>query len=297
MNYVLHILIFIGVYLLLAYSLNLIIGFGNLISLCHAGFYGIGAYIFTLVSIHWNLSFIPSLCIAIFFTGLIAFLIGIPAMRFRGDMFVVVTLGFQIIIFTILYNWVSLTKGPYGIPGIPNPAICVSLSRSSNCLMVSSMLEYLILVGVVNLIVLSFLFVIYKSPFGLALKSLRENERAGEALGKSAFWCFLQAFTLGSGLTATAGALYASYVTYIDPTSFSLNESIFQLAVLLLGGSGNIKGPLTGVLFMIILPEVLRFVGLPDTIAPNVRQIIYGGLLIVLMFLRPQGIAGEFEVR
>ena len=112
-NYELQ-LIMIGIYLIVAYSLNLVKGYSGLLSLCHAAFYGIGAYVFTLVSMHWGLSFIPALLISIILTGIFAFLIGIPALRFRGDMFVVVTLGFQMIIFTILYNWVSLTRGPYG---------------------------------------------------------------------------------------------------------------------------------------------------------------------------------------
>jgi branched-chain amino acid transport system permease protein len=91
--------------------------------------------------------------------------------------------------------------------------------------------------------------------------------------------------------------LYAAYVTYIDPTSFSLQESIFQVSILLLGGSGNRKGPFVGVVIMLLLPEALRFLGLPDTVAPNVREIIYGSMLIILMYARPQGIAGEFKVR
>ena len=297
MNYILHILIMIGIYLIVAYSLNLVIGYSGLLSLCHAAFYGIGAYVFTLVSMHWGLSFIPTLLISIILTGIFAFLIGIPALRFRGDMFVVVTLGFQMIIFTILYNWVSLTRGPYGIPGIPRPHISFIINRSPFSIVVDSLWEYLILVLVLDVVFLTLLFILYKAPFGLALKSLRDDEKAAEALGKSTFRYFLSAFTIGGAFAAVSGALYASYVTYIDPTSFTLEESIFQVAILLLGGSGNIKGPLVGVLFMLILPEALRFLGLPDTIAPNVRQIIYGALLVILMFVRPRGIAGEFEVK
>jgi branched-chain amino acid transport system permease protein len=93
-----------------------------------------------------------------------------------------------------------------------------------------------------------------------------------------------------------AGALFASYVTYIDPTSFSLSESIFIVTLMLLGGTGNIKGPFTGVLVMVLLPEALRFAGLPPTAAPNVREILYGAILIALMFWRSQGLAGEYRL-
>ncbi len=288
MNYILHILIMIAIYLLIAYSLNLVIGFSGLFSLCNAAFYGIGAYIYTLISINFNLPFIPSLLISILLTGIFAFFIGIPSLKFRGDFFVIATMGFQVITFTILYNWVSLTRGPYGIPGIPRPKVFFEID---------SLWEYLILVLIIDAIFLSLLFLIYNSPFGLALKGLREDEKAAEALGKPAFNYFLKSFTIGGAFSAIPGALYASYVTYIDPTSFSIEESIFQVTVLLLGGSGNIKGPFVGVVFMVILPEILRFLGLPDTIAPNVRQIIYGSLLIILMFKRPRGIAGEYGVQ
>jgi len=148
-----------------------------------------------------------------------------------------------------------------------------------------------------NLTFSSFLFLLYSSPFGLVLKSLREDEKAAEALGISPFWNFLKAFTIASSIAGVAGALYASYVTYIDPTSFTLNESIFLVTILLLGGSGNKKGPFFGVLIMIIFPEVLRFLGLPDSIAANLRQMIYGIGLVLLMYFRPQGIAGDFEVK
>ena len=102
---------------------------------------------------------------------------------------------------------------------------------------------------------------------------------------------------MACGIAAIAGALYSSYITYIDPTSFTIDESIFIICVILVGGSGNLKGPIVGAVFMIILPELLRFVGLPDTIAPNVRQIIYALTLILLMFFRPQGIAGEYKLK
>ncbi|MEN3045223.1 MAG: branched-chain amino acid ABC transporter permease [Candidatus Hydrothermales bacterium] len=297
MNYLLHILIMIGIYSIVAYSLNLTTGFCGLISLSNAVFYGIGAYVYTLTAIHLNFSFIPSLIASLIITGIIAFLIAIPALRFRGDMFVIVTLSFQMIIFTILYNWVSLTRGPYGIPAIPRPLINISFKEVGLKLSINSLFEYLILILLINLVFLSLLFILYNSPFGLALKSMREDEKVSESLGKSVFRYFLYAFVITGIFTSAAGALYASYVTYIDPTSFTIEESIFHICILLIGGSGNIKGPFAGVIFMIILPEILRFMGIPDTIAPNVRQIIYGFLLVILMFLRPRGLAGEYEIK
>ena len=289
MNYLIHLLIMIGIYLMLAYSLNLLTGFGGLLSLSHAAFYGIGAYFYVLFSMHFKMEFISSLILSVIFTSLIAYIISLPALKFRGDFFVFFTLGFQMIVFVLLYNWVSLTRGPYGIPGIPRPSILG--------LKIDSLLEILLLVILLNLIFSGFLFLLYKSPFGLILKSLRENEIAAQSLGISPFKEFSKAFTVSGGIAAVSGSLYASYITYIDPTSFTLDESIFILALLLLGGSGNKKGPFWGTVIMILLPEGLRFLGLPDSIAANMRQIIYGLTLILLMYFRPQGIAGEFEVK
>jgi branched-chain amino acid transport system permease protein len=287
MNYLLHIFIMLCIYGILALSLNLLIGYAGLFSICHAAFYGIGAYASTLLMIKAGLNFFPALIGGIFVSSLFAFLIAYPSLRLRGDYFILATLGFQLIVYSILYNWIGLTRGPYGIPGIPRASL-FGFEFDSIPL-------FLLLSSVIFLLVLFFVKKLYFSPFGRALKAIREDEIAASAMGKNLPLLKIWAFTVAGGVAAISGSLYATYVTYIDPTSFTLDESIFLIAVVLVGGSGNMKGPLVGALFMILLPEALRFLGLPDTIAPNVRQMIYGVLLIILMRYRPQGIAGEYK--
>lgn len=289
MNYIFHLIIMLGIYLILAYGLNLLVGFGGLLSLAHAVFFGIGAYACSLLLIKAELGFFAAMISSAFITGCFAAAIGIPALRFRGDPFVLVTLGFQMIIYTIIYNWVGLTKGSYGITGIPRPKIFGYELNTPP--------EYLLCIIFFVVIIAGILFIIYRSPYGLALKALRDNEMAAESLGKSPVHLFLFAFIISGVAASVAGGLYATYVTFIDPSSFTINDSIFILTLLLVGGAGNRIGPFLGTLFMILLPEALRLVGLPDTIAPNVRQIIYGLSLIILMFIRPRGIAGEFKVK
>lgn len=289
MNYVLHLLIMLSIYLLLSYGLNLLVGFGGLLSLCHAVFYGIGAYATALLMMKLQMPFLAAMGGAVFITGICALLVGIPALRFRGDSFVLVTLGFQMIAFSILYNWVDLTRGPYGLAGIPRP--------SFGSYEISSLYGYLFLSAGFLALIAGILFIIYRSPFGLALKTLREDEMAAEGLGKSPLYLFLYAFVIAAMVASIAGGLYATYVTFIDPTSFSLDESIFMVTVLMVGGTGNRLGPLVGAGFIIILPEALRFVGLPDALAANIRQVLYGLALILLMFFRPKGIAGEYLVK
>ena len=289
MNYALHLLVLITIYLVLAYGLNLVVGFGGLLSLCYAAFYGLGAYACTLLMVKADLPFLVALPGAVVLTGAFAALAALPALRFRGDTFVVVTLGLQAIVFTVLQNWVGLTRGPYGIAGIPRPTIAGFA--------VSGVPAYLALSGSCLVIVAAVLFTVYASPFGLVLKALRDDEIAAQGFGKSPLRFLFFAFVLSGMVAAVAGSLYAVYVTYIDPSSFSLDESIFLLAILMVGGSGNRVGPLAGTVFMVLLPEALRFVGLPDPVAPNVRQMIYGTALVLLMFVRPQGMVGEFRMK
>ena len=288
MNYIFHILIMICIYAILSLSLNILIGYSGLLSLAHAAFYGIGAYAATLFMMKLGFNFFPALGCGIMVAGISALLIAYPSLRLKGDYFVLASLGFQLIVFSILYNWIGLTRGPYGIPGIPRPSIFG--------FKFDSLPLYLILSAVILSLVFLLIRLLCESPFGRALKALREDELAAGSLGKDVPNLKIWAFVIAGGLAAVSGVLYATYVTYIDPTSFTLDESIFIIAIVLIGGSGNLKGPMVGAVFMIILPEVLRFLGIPSTIAPNVRQMIYGALLILLIRFRPQGLAGEYKL-
>ena len=302
-GYIGHLLVMLGIYLLLGYSLNLVTGFGGLIVFCHAVFYGIGAYTYALVRLRggspgtqvaemlWagDWGFFPALAAAGLVAGLLAAGIGWVCLRFRGDHFIFATLGFQMIVFVVLYNWVELGRGPFGIYGIPRPSVLGWTLREP--------WHYVLLVAGLLSLVLPLLFRLYCSPFGLALKTMREDERAARAMGVDTNGLALRALVVAGAVAGIAGALYAGYVTYIDPTSFSLKESIYLVTVLMLGGGGNIKGPLAGAVVMLALPETLRFVGLPDAVAANVREIIYGAMLAALMYWRPQGLAGTTLIK
>lgn len=289
MNYILHILIMVNIYFILALSLNLVVGYTGLLSICHAAFYGIGAYATTLLIMKAGWSFFPALLFAVLFTAVLSLLIALPSLRLRGDYFVLATLAFQIIVFVILYNWVSLTRGPYGIPGIPRPTL---FNRE-----LSSLPSYLLFSAATAGICITLLYLLGNSPFGRILKAIREDEIAAASLGKNVPRLKTVAFALSAGFAAVPGALFATYMRYIDPTSFTLDESIFILSVIIIGGTGNLSGPLLGVLLMVVLPEALRFVHIPDSIAANMRQIIYGVLLLLIMRFRPSGLKGEFKLQ
>ncbi len=129
------------------------------------------------------------------------------------------------------------------------------------------------------------------------LKGVRDDELAVLSLGRNVITFKIWAFIISSAFIGIAGMIYATYITYIDPTSFNLDEAIFILAAVLIGGTGNIRGPVIGAIFVVVLPELLRFVGFPDNIAANLRQMVYGLSLIIIMRYRPQGIAGEYRLQ
>jgi branched-chain amino acid transport system permease protein len=268
-------------------SLNLPAGFTGLISVAHAAFYGIGAYTTALLSLKAGLPFWLCLPAGVILTAAIALLIAWPSLRTRDDYFVITTFAFQVIVFSILNNWVDFTGGPMGIPGIPQPKL-FGYTLSSH----ESFLSLIIIIGIS---VYLFLNRLINSPFGRVLKAIREDEILVQSMGKNVTAYKMAAFVIGAALASVGGGLYAVYISYIDPTSFTVMESIFILSIVIIGGAGSLKGSVAGATFLVALPEILRFVGLPNAIAANMRQILYGALLVLCMMYRPQGLFGDYS--
>jgi branched-chain amino acid transport system permease protein len=260
---------------LLAQSLNLAAGKTGLISLAHAGFYGIGAYTTALLSLNFGWSFWVNLPLAILLSGTIALFISLIALRTVEDYFIICTLGIQVIIFSIMNNWMDLTRGPLGLPGIP----AITLFALS----LDSKIAFLLLSLIFTACVWWLLNNLFNSGFGKTLVAISEDEIYAQSIGKNVTLSKTIAFTLSAMFAAIPGTLYAHYISYIDPTSFTVNESIFILSIVIIGGMGNLKGSFYAAAFMVLLPEILRFVGMPDSVAANMRQIIYGVILVVVM--------------
>lgn len=180
----------------------------------------------------------------------------------------------------------ELTNGPLGLPGIPQPEIFGY--------QISTHVDFLIVTLLLALLVAFISKRLGDAPYGLVLKGIREDETFALSLGKNAKYFKTSVFVIGSGLAAIAGAMYAYYVTYIDPTSFTVSESIFMLSIVIVGGAGRLRGPILGAIILVSLPEILRFLDVPNSIAANLRQILYGGLLVGFMMLRPKGIWGQY---
>lgn len=285
MEYILHIIILILLYVMLSQSLSITAGYSGLISLAHAGFYGIGAYSSAILSVNYGLPFLATLPIAMLISGAIAIIVSVIALRTVDDYFIIITLGIQVVAFSIMNNWMDLTNGPLGIPGIP----AISILGFE----FTSKIAFLILTLILTAIVFLILQNITKSPFGRILIGLSEDEIFTKSLGKKVYTAKVVSFTIGAMFAAIPGVLYAHYISYIDPTSFTVDESIFILSIVIIGGMRNLWGAAIAAAVLIILPEALRFVGMPSNIAANMRQIIYGLALVIMMFKYSKGFVSK----
>jgi len=291
MEYLLHIGIMLCIYIILVLSTNLTVGMANLLTLGQAAFYGIGAYIGTYFLMQFNLPFVVIALIVMLATGLTSLLTSIASVKLKGDYFILATLGFQMIVYTLLYNWISVTRGPYGIPGIPSIKLFGVWS-------LNGIYAYFFLALIVAVLVCLLFSRLQRSSYGRMLKDIRTDEQSAKALGRNATRLKVWAFFISAAFAGMAGLIYASYMSYIDPSSFTFDESIFIITTLFIGGIGSrVWGPIVGAAVVVILPELLRFAGLPDAVASNLRQVIYGLVLIVFMFVRPQGLLGDAKLK
>lgn len=288
MEYLIHLAILFAIYAILGISLNLVVGYTGLLSVTQSAFYGIGAYATAILLTQSGINFFFSVILGIIITAIVSFLMGIVLSKFNGDYYALGSFGFNIIIFSIFLNWQDLTRGPLGIPGISRP-ILFGLDFSQNTI-------FLFLALIILAIIYFISRFIVNSSFGRVLKAIREDEKAIQVFGYNTFNYKMMIFVIGAAMAGIAGALFASYITFVDPSTFTLNESIFILAIIILGGLANLKGSILGALFLILLPEILRFVGFPTEIAAQMRQVVYGVILILLMLHRPQGLAGEYRL-
>ena len=274
------------IYALLGIALNLPLGYGGMLLLCGVSFYGVGAYTYAIAS-HYYPEFLSIAIIAMALGAAVALLIGLVTVRLRGDNFAIATLGFQIIINSLFSNWIQLTGGPYGLRDVPSPHIGPwALEFASGHVWLA-----IITLGLVTV----FCLFLLRLPYGRSLIAVRDSELSATALGKNPSYFRLTTLVMCGAITALAGALYASKITYIDALTFGLDEMMLILAVVIIGGAGTLLGPIFGALIIVILPELLRFLSFDDTNAGAIRQIILGITIVVLMRWRPQGLAGRYR--
>lgn len=279
-NYFVHLAVLAMVFMIVAQSVNLIQGYTGYVSIAQGGFMGIGAYASALLSVDGGWPVWLSIVAASAITGLTALLAGYPSLRVKGHYFAIVTMALNMVVFIVLVNWIPLTGGEGGYPGIPMPE---PIGFGDWAIPVDSRIAmyYIVLAGL--LLVMALMAAIVRSRVGRVLLAIRQNETFAEAAGIAAWKYKLFAFAASGVLAGFAGALYAHYMGFLSPTPFSVDASLNAILAVILGGSGTLSGPLVGGLLTVLLPEALR-------VAEVFRLIVYGLLLVVVMIFLPHGL-------
>lgn len=270
-QYVYRIAVVSVLYAILAMSLNLIAGVAGQISLGHIAFYGIGAYTSALLCVNFGVSVWVGILAAFVVSMLFGLLIAIPTLKLSGGYLAILTMSFAEIIRLILLNWTSVTRGPMGILNIPKPSLFGYTIKSSGA--------FLYLVLTVAIIVYIGLYNLIHSRFGRNLQALRDDEISSESMGINVYRYKVIAFVISTGVAGVAGALFASYMEFIDPSSFISDESTVILSMVVLGGMGNMNGSIIAAALLTILPEALRSFS-------DYRMLVYGVVLVAMMLLK-----------
>lgn len=284
MNYILHILITINIYSILAVSMNMLLGYLGILYLAHPAIYGIGAYTFAILTLK-GVNFFIALLAAGFSSMLASFILSLPALKLKSHYVGMSTLAFLMIVFSLFINLKDLTRGALGIPGIPRPEFFHYNFNSS--------LGYFLLTLTISVIILILLHRILKSPWSKVVEAIREDETAAKTLGKNIKKYKIQAFLITGFVGGIGGGLLACFLGFINPWNFAIEELMYILAMVVVGGMGSFWGSIVGVIIIVLLPEPLRFLDLPSSIVGQLRYAIYGLLIILFMIFRPNGILGK----
>jgi len=283
--YIVNLSILIGINAILAVTLNFILGYAGIFSIAHAMFFGIGAYTAALAAMKLGLGFIPATLLGMGMSALISLALALPALRVRGEYFVAASLGLQMLAVTIFAEWKPVTGGIGGLIGIP-PATIFGFALTDP-------IHFLILTLVCLVLVVLAIRALVNSSFGRSLKAIRDDEVAASAYGKNVAVIKTMAVVVSTALAAVGGSLYAFYLSFINVESFVLDVSVQLMAMVIIGGTATLFGPIVGTVLILLLPALLSYLPyLPPTEIGSIQQIVYGLAMVLLMIFRPSGLWG-----
>jgi len=272
---------------LLAIGLDFILGYAGQLNLGHSAFYGLGAYVSTLLIVKLGIPFWVAFIVGVGFAGIAGIFLSLFAVRLRGHYLAIASLGFAVIVHQILLNWISLTQGPLGIYGIaPPPAIVVAGTVIADFRNLAAFFYLVAGFAFLSYILLSQLV---RSPIGDTLTAIREDEVSAASLGINGAAWKVFAFGVGSAVAGAAGCFYASFVGTLVPDAFFVSEAFNILAMVIVGGMGTLIGPVFGAILLTVLPEVLRGFG-------DLRLVVYGAALTFVVLFMPGGLAQAARV-
>ena len=285
-SYLIHVLILIGIYCILAVSLNFAIGYGGLLNLGHIAFFGIGAYSSTLLTIG-GIPFLFALILSCIIASLCGWFLSLMTNKLKDDYLALATFGFGLVVYSLMQNLTRLTKGPLGISGIPKAEI-LGLTINNSCYLILTIamliIAYLVMTGLVN------------SKFGRLMGGIRDNELLMKILSRNTQRIKGKILSLSAFFAGMAGSLYAHYIGFIDPSTFGIKEIMLLLTIVLLGGLASLKGTIITTFLLVSIPEILRFVPIPDNILGPAQTAIYALVLLLILRYRPRGSLGKIDL-
>jgi branched-chain amino acid transport system permease protein len=276
-DYVFRIVIAIVIDVPLALAQNLITGFAGMLTLGQAAFYGIGAYTSALLVMRWGVPWPLALLAAGGVACFFGILVGFPCLRVGSDYLTLMTIGFGEIFRIVALNWMGLTRGPMGLPGVPTPQIGPFVLRTST--------QYYYLYLLITALCYLCMYRLTKSHVGRALIAIREDETAAASMGVHLSYYKVLAFAFGTFWAGIAGSMLAHFLNFVGPMTFTLDESLLHMQMAILGGLGSLPGSVLGAAILVSLPQIFQDLY-------RYRMLINGGLLVALMIWRPQGILG-----
>lgn len=278
MDYVYSVVVLISLFVILASSFNLIIGYGGLISIAHPIFYGLGAYTSALLARDLGMPVALAMLAAMVTATVLSIALSLPSLRISGDYLLIASIGFQLGMIELIKN-LRFTGGASGVSNIP-PFLVPTLGRPA----------YVALILAVAVVVVVLVRRIAHGDYGRAISAMRDDETAFAALGRDAKWMKISLFALGSGIAGLAGALYAHYFRFVTVEQFEILMSSTILTMVVVGGMRTPYGPVVGAILLQALPQAITFLNLPPALLGPLQGLLFTGLVLIFMFVRPGGL-------
>ena len=278
--YFMHMAILIGIYILLAISINLLLGYTGQLSLGHAAFFGVGAYVSSLLYLNLKVALWGGMVMALIASGALGYIAAKLSLKLRGAYFVIMTIGIAEVLKLVGLNWVDLTKGPMGLTDIGVPKIDLG---GLGTIDFSNKMPYYYLILLLVLLYIYLQYRLVHSSFGRAFISIRENEDLAESVGINCYKYLVIVVAISASIAGVAGSLYAHYVSFIDPGVFAFSISVNVVIMVIGGGQGTLGGPILGAILFTMIPEWLRVFG-------NARMAVYALVVIFIVIFMPKGI-------
>jgi len=281
MEYLVTIAVLVGIYVILASSFNLIIGFGGLISIAHPIFFALAAYCSALVNLKLGVPIPIAILLGALFSAVMSVMLSLPSLRVSGDYLLIASIGFQLGFVEVIKN-IEFAGAASGLTGI---ASLYSGEWRSEAFAATTALIAAVVVWLVHKLT--------HGEYGRAIQAMRDDEECFASLGRNAMAIKVAIFAVGSGLAGLAGALYAHYFQFLSPEQFGITQSALILTMVVVGGMGTTWGPVVGALLLTALPQAITFLNLPPSVMAPVQGMLFTGLVLVFLFVRPAGLVGK----